>query len=227
MIHLGDWNSPFATQCSEQSYQDVDALFSTSSVPVYFIPGDNEYNDCPDPAAAFDMWKTYLLDYSTKYWPPPRFPVQRQLPTYPENFSFVTRRILFIGIHLVGGLIHDPVEWAARQQANLQWIDEQFNAFRSISDMMVIFAHADPGLPSNDPFYLSFSLRVRNDYNIRTLLVHRNIFLENWGLETNFEGINNFDVLIVEGDVWPVMRVELAPTLDPFPFDQGTWFNNL
>lgn len=44
LFHLGDWNSPFATSCVEQSYQDNVNLFSNSSVPVYFVPGDNEYN---------------------------------------------------------------------------------------------------------------------------------------------------------------------------------------
>lgn len=47
MIHLGDWNSPVATNCSAQSYADNEVLYNTSSVPVLFVPGDNEYNDCP------------------------------------------------------------------------------------------------------------------------------------------------------------------------------------
>jgi hypothetical protein len=44
MFHLGDWNSPFATECVEESYQTNVDLFSNSTVPVYFVPGDNEYN---------------------------------------------------------------------------------------------------------------------------------------------------------------------------------------
>lgn len=44
MFHLGDWNSPFATECIESSYQANVDLYSNSAVPVYFVPGDNEYN---------------------------------------------------------------------------------------------------------------------------------------------------------------------------------------
>ena len=44
LVHLGDRNSPYATRCDEQSYADVGSLFSNSSMPVYFIPGDNDYN---------------------------------------------------------------------------------------------------------------------------------------------------------------------------------------
>jgi hypothetical protein len=43
LLHIGDWNSP-SGGCEEQMYQDANTLFSTSSVPVYMVPGDNEYN---------------------------------------------------------------------------------------------------------------------------------------------------------------------------------------
>jgi hypothetical protein len=44
MFHLGDWNSPFATSCNELSYQENAELYANSAVPVYFVPGDNEFN---------------------------------------------------------------------------------------------------------------------------------------------------------------------------------------
>jgi hypothetical protein len=44
LIHLGDWNSPYSTSCVEDSFiTNVDS-YQKSSVPVYFVPGDNEYN---------------------------------------------------------------------------------------------------------------------------------------------------------------------------------------
>lgn len=42
LMHLGDWNSPSDTNCTEQSFRDVDALYNRSSVPVYWTVGDNE-----------------------------------------------------------------------------------------------------------------------------------------------------------------------------------------
>jgi hypothetical protein len=44
MFHLGDWNSPSTTSCVRESYIANDNLYNKSSVPVYFVPGDNEYN---------------------------------------------------------------------------------------------------------------------------------------------------------------------------------------
>ncbi len=44
LVHLGDFNSPYTTSCLEDSYiSNVDS-YQQSSVPVYFVPGDNEYN---------------------------------------------------------------------------------------------------------------------------------------------------------------------------------------
>jgi hypothetical protein len=44
LAHLGDWNSPSYTNCDESAYEDIADLFTASTVPVYFVPGDNEYN---------------------------------------------------------------------------------------------------------------------------------------------------------------------------------------
>jgi hypothetical protein len=41
MVQLGDWNSPTNSQCSEQTYIDVANYYGNSSVPVYFVLGDN------------------------------------------------------------------------------------------------------------------------------------------------------------------------------------------
>ena len=62
MVHLGDWNSPFATSCSELSYQENAELYSKSNVPVYFVPGDNEYNGkCSSVAAVHVIVWTFLI----------------------------------------------------------------------------------------------------------------------------------------------------------------------
>jgi hypothetical protein len=44
MFHLGDWNSPYATSCVESSFTQNVEIYQQSSVPVYFLLGDNEFN---------------------------------------------------------------------------------------------------------------------------------------------------------------------------------------
>jgi hypothetical protein len=50
MFHLGDWNSPYATSCIESSYTRNVEVYQQSSVPIYFVPGDNEFNGKNDTA---------------------------------------------------------------------------------------------------------------------------------------------------------------------------------
>jgi hypothetical protein len=41
LVHLGDWNDPENSSCGEDSYQGISQLFQSSTVPVYFVTGEN------------------------------------------------------------------------------------------------------------------------------------------------------------------------------------------
>ena len=261
MFHLGDWNSPFATSCNEASFQVVDELFQNSPVPVYFVPGDNEYNgtllwvvcigcsgcthlihvcpclDCPNPSQAFGFWYQYLLGYEEKHWPPPTdWKVVRQAPNYRENFSFSTNGVLFVGINLVGGVVHDATEWDNRFAANLQWIDQNYDAYvgqQQRLHAMVILGHADPDIQANDAFFDSLWATVETKYaSVPVIFIHRNLGIETWGLQSNYEGIPNLHTVTVLGAIWPPMLVEIEITKDEstsqstieLRVDQESWY---
>lgn len=164
------------------------------------------------------------MDFETKNpnWDLP-FSVSRQEPDYEENFAFLHENILFLGINLVGGTIHDEDEWAARQAADLAWIDENVEANRGQMYWMVLFAHADPDIQSSEPFYTPFIERVRDSYGVPVLLIHRNLGIESSGFEPNFQGVDGLVVLVVEGSIWPPMKIELNAA-GAFTFDQATWY---
>lgn len=56
MFHLGDWNSPYATSCEESSYSQNVEVYQQSSIPVYFVPGDNEFNGTPKEHGCGNLW---------------------------------------------------------------------------------------------------------------------------------------------------------------------------
>lgn len=229
LVHLGDWNSPYATRCDRQSYKDVDALFSNSSIPVYFVTGDNDFNDCPDPDQAMSFWHEYLLEYETKHWDAPsQWTVAHGASDlYPENFAFIYNEILFVGINLVGGVVHNSTEWDTRHKANLDWIDANIQQNKQSIKAFVLFAHADPDVPSNSGFYEPFKEKVKKDYKeFPVVLIHRNLGVEPWSWEDQFENINNLSVIVVAGSVWPPLMGAVDFRQEkPFVFDQGSWYD--
>jgi hypothetical protein len=184
--------------------------------------------DCPDPVQALSYWYDYNLRSETKYWPAPtHWNITRQEPDFAENFSFVNNGVLFIGINLVGGVIHDADEWKRRHEADLQWIDDLYNQFQPTGEVsaMVIIAHADPDIQVNEDFFATFWTRVRDNYAMLTIFVHRNLGIETWALEPQFQGIENLQVVVVEGSIWPPMMIQIDPVAGVVDIDQYQWYS--
>ncbi len=138
LIHLGDIKSG-STPCEEFIYDQVADILKLSAVPVFIVPGDNEYNDCEDPKEAFAWWNKYFFHFHENW----EFPWEiRYQPDHQENFTWVKNDVLFVGLNLVGGLVHDSSEWDTRLKQNANWIDsllEKDSTFKA----MVVFGHAN------------------------------------------------------------------------------------
>jgi hypothetical protein len=189
----------------------------------------DDFEDCPEPEQAMSFWHEHLVGYETKYWDEPsQWTVAHgDIDLYPENFAFSYNDILFVGINLVGGVVHDATEWEIRHNANLQWIDANFQQHKQNMKAFVLFAHADPDVPSNSGFYEPFKEKVKKDYNkVPVVMIHRNLGVEPWSWETEFENISNLSVIVVAGSVWPpLMGAVDFRQESPFVFDQGTWYD--
>ena len=70
----------------------------------------------------------------------------------PENFSFLLNGVLFIGINLVNGKVHDFEEWESRIGDDRQWLETQFRLHSKEINSAVLFAHANPGERKGDKF---------------------------------------------------------------------------
>jgi len=165
------------------------------------------------------------LDFETKYWPEPSWDIMRQSPDYSENFSFLQKEVLFVGINLVGGIIHDQEEWNARHDADLLWIDTAAAKYDGNYTTMVVLAHADPDIKINDYFFRGFYSMVTS-YDERVIFVHRNLGVDTWNKETGFNGIPNLDVVAVEGSKWPPMWIQIDSASGNYTVDQSSWYDN-
>ncbi len=131
LIHLGDIHQAQVTLCPFSVYDDAAHLLKQSPVPVVVLPGNNDWNECPMPDISFEYWMEKLNKFEDN------FPVD-DYATVPavnrqigrdENFAFVQKGVLFIGLNLVDGKVHDEREWLIRHQTNVQWVEMQLSMY--------------------------------------------------------------------------------------------------
>jgi len=136
LVHVGDIFSG-GTPCEEFRYQQVADVLEMLSVPAFMCPGDNETRDCDDPALALNYWNTHFLGLESNFCS--GLAVSRQAAR-PQNFAFVAKNVLFIGLNLVGGSNDDDV-----MQDDADWVEQQMVTQAPFVRAAVLFAQAGPG----------------------------------------------------------------------------------
>ena len=149
MVHLGDIKAGFFVPCTEDIYALVAGLLKASQIPIYIVPGDNEWNDCfGDVDGAWKLWAQYFMAFETGWAnrPPTEHQVER-----PENMAFVSGPAVFVGLNLPGGFVHDAAEWETRMAQNVAFIGQQLEKHADYP-IAVVFAQAEPS-GSNTAFF--------------------------------------------------------------------------
>jgi len=147
---------------TEAEYRETaDLLTAGNTIPIWIVPGDNEWSDLEDPAQGWKWWEKYYFKFEERFQTGWRTERQRERP---ENFAFVRKGVVFIGINLVGGRVHDASEWSLRLPQNGTWIKDVLTR-PSMSDVRaaVVLCQANPfilkpGDPKDKfkPFVLPF-----------------------------------------------------------------------
>jgi len=139
ILYLGDLCRG-SHDIDEAYYARVAEIFKVSTVPVFVVPGDNEWNDRADPDLAWRRWLKHYLAFD-RHWP--NAPVPERQPERPENMAWTSDGVLFVGINLVGGHMGDPVAWHARHRENAEWVKTQFEQATD-TYAAVVFCQAMP-----------------------------------------------------------------------------------
>jgi hypothetical protein len=136
---------------TEAEYRSTADLLTTgNTIPTWIVPGDNEWSDLEDPGQGWTWWHKYYARFDERFktvWK-----TERQ-PEREENFTFVRKGVVFIGINLVGGRVHDASEWGVRLPQDAAWIKEVLTR-PSMNDVRaaVILCQANPFvLKTGDP----------------------------------------------------------------------------
>jgi hypothetical protein len=156
LAHVGDiWHSSPALP--SKHYTRVADMLKTSKKPVFIIPGDNEWNDLQNPDVGWSNWEREFMGFEKNFSKAPKTEHQEERP---ENFVFVKDGVLFIGINLVGGRVHDEEEWKLRLSQDASWVKEQLEAHKSKVRSAVVLGHAQPA-DSHTKFFEKFTGYVR------------------------------------------------------------------
>ena len=212
MVHLGDIkneNEP----CSEPTYLKVANILRELTIQTFVIVGDNEWNDCADPDEAWTFWTTHLARFDEKQ--SSNRNVLRQSER-DENFAWIEEGVLFIGLNLVSGIVHDSNEWATRFNHNANWVEEHFFSAQESVYAAIVFGHAIP-MPKHETFFARFRESVK-EFGNPVLYLHGDghtwIHDQPWP--------ENITRVQVDGGSSPPVQVSVSSELDPvFSFNRA------
>ena len=254
-VHIGDIKSGHS-DCNDATYADRLKLLDATPVPLVPIQGDNDWTDCNRLASGGWVPEERLAKLRETFFHRPdshgrrRMSLERQpigrTGCCPENVRWWHEGILFVGLHVVGssnnrgGGPEAKPEYQARNEANLQWLEEAFAlADDRNAPAIVLFMHANAGLERIDRFARPYAdiLEVLQQKTVAfgrpVLLVHgdthRFQFDRPWWRAKTREGVRNLQRLEVPGSptvAWVPVRVDraspdvfaiAAPRLAPAP----------
>ena len=217
VVHLGDVGLATTTSCAETMYEGASTILKSSSrAPVFVLPGNQDWNECPNPDAAFDNWMQYFHRFEDNF--SHRFAVTRQLGR-EENFSFLHNGVLFIGLNLVDGTVPDQTEWNIRHQECVQWAEQALNDF-GLEEYraVVILGHARPTALLGDFFWPI--INDINEINKPVLYVHGNA-MQGWTVYKPFSDASRLKAVELEkGGNSPPVKIRVGMGGDPFSFDR-------
>ncbi len=213
VVHVGDIKNG-ATPCDEAVYMKVSGMLRKSAHRVFIVPGDNEWNDCVDPAPSWEFWKKYFMKFD-RHWKND-IEVSRQT-VRPENFGFLHGGVLFIGINIVGGRVQDAAEWDTRHKQNVAWINGLVEKHGSMSRSLVVFGHATPTI-KHVKFFGPFG-ETATRYGKPVLYIHGDG--HRWIEDRPFPEKNILRVQVDQGGIAsPVKVVVGTDEAAPFSFER-------
>jgi len=203
MFHVGDIKTG-KTPCDEEVYSKVAGYLKKINVPTFIVPGDNEWNDCDDPDSAWRFWVKYFMEFENNWKLETK--IYRQTET-KENFAFTSKDVLFIGLNLVGGLVHDSTEWRERHNNNALWVETQFSKNKNDVRAAVIITQATPN-EKHDDFMTKFLISAEQ-FTKPIIFIHgdghRWIYEESW-LKPNIIRIQ-----VDQGGIAPPLKLVMNP----------------
>lgn len=172
-VHDGDLKAGSGSPCTDELYTQSLAYFNALRAPAMFTPGDNDWTDCDRPAnGAFNsrerLDRERAVFFSTPYslgQVRMKQDVQQGalclgvagLVPCVENRRWTVRRVTYVTLNIPGSCNNlcdtdpDSAEYAARNLANLRWLQQSFAYAREHGSVAImLISQANPGWDLSD-----------------------------------------------------------------------------
>lgn len=148
-----------------------------------------------------------MVGYESSRWTLPYNTQVRQVDELEENFVFVYRQVIFVGLNLVSGNVYDQDAWDARLAMDLAWVESAYDSYHNVTRAMVLFSHSSPDNSLNAAFFEPLLQNVSSSWtDLEFVVMHRNNPGQVMENTLEYSGITNLQVVSVLGSVWPPLR---------------------
>ena len=172
--HDGDLKAGSGSACDDALYVRAQGWFNSLRAPAIFTPGDNDWTDCDRPAnGGFNSLER--LDHERKVFFSTPFTMgkhrlRQEVQSTPlclgvngptpcvENRRWTHGGVTYATLNIQGSCNNlcdtapDPAEYAARNAANIAWVQQTFqDARRRGSAAVMLITQGNPGWDMSDP----------------------------------------------------------------------------
>jgi hypothetical protein len=212
VVHLGNIQDAAVSMCAKNRYSDVASMLVKSPVPVFVLPGAEDWTKCPKPSKALDHWMEAFFDFDLKF--KHSIPVKRD-DANPEAFAFLHHGVLFVGMHVVSGPVMDDDEWVDRQKEMLKWYYGIANSNKGNFRNIVLLGNARPSAQQALFFDALFS--NLKEHHAPIVYVHANQHGDDVMQYTPFEGHREIPAIGVQhGSSHPPLKITVGFGERPF-----------
>lgn len=166
VVHDGDIKSG-SSPCTDELFHERFAQFQSFTHPLFYIFGDNEWQDCGgnktnrfDPMERLGKLREIFSADGTSLGQR-KLMLTRQSAAYPENIRWTYGGILFAGFNIPGSANNfGKPEFAARNAANCVWLQESFALAKKENRRGIMLI-----IQANPHFELAATNQVRRGFN--------------------------------------------------------------
>jgi hypothetical protein len=207
-VHLGNIQDPKVTNCTDETYVHVASLLEEASpLRMFVVPGQQDWNDCPDPDAAWASW-TDNFELLDEKWRGvgnvEDIHMYRQKHIF-ENWGFIEQGVLFLGLHIVNGQVPDAAEFADRNDYNYRWVMGMSIEHRMSIRAVVVFGNGYEELPENKQLFD----RLKQFW---ASYEHPSLYVHSW---KGTEATGTHELFFADLDPIPAVRVKNDPKKGP------------